>query len=164
MTTATQQHVGPPAPALDGQPGRWTSEEFHRAHELGLFRPEERLELVHGRICVCATQGQPRRWTREEYYRAADLCLFLPEERLELIKGEIIRKVTVQKRPRALAISISARVLQTAFGPALHVSQQSPLRVSEESEPKPEGGSLRGSRMPGILDREPAGTRSGGLP
>jgi Uma2 family endonuclease len=32
------------------RPRRWTREEYYRAAELGLFRPEERLELLDGEI------------------------------------------------------------------------------------------------------------------
>jgi Uma2 family endonuclease len=40
-----------PAPSQQGiRPRRWTREEYYRAAELGLFRPEERLELLDGEI------------------------------------------------------------------------------------------------------------------
>ena len=39
------------APSMEGVKDReWTSEEFHRAFAVGLFRPEERLELLDGEI------------------------------------------------------------------------------------------------------------------
>jgi Uma2 family endonuclease len=38
---------------------RWTREEYHRAGELGLFRPEERLELLDGEIIEKMTQNSP---------------------------------------------------------------------------------------------------------
>jgi Uma2 family endonuclease len=37
----------------------WTREEFHRAADLGLFRPEERLELLDGEIIDKMTQNTP---------------------------------------------------------------------------------------------------------
>jgi Uma2 family endonuclease len=37
---------------------RWTREEYHRAAELGLFRPEERLELLDGEILDKMTQKE----------------------------------------------------------------------------------------------------------
>jgi Uma2 family endonuclease len=37
----------------------WTREEFHRAANLGLFGPEERLELIGGRIFKKMTQNPP---------------------------------------------------------------------------------------------------------
>lgn len=146
MTTASQTPFSPPSVEQeDGLPRLWSCDEFHRGHDLGLFRPEERLELVRGQIYYRDQPGRPRRWTREEYYRAADLGLFDAGERLELIEGEIIRKVTVQKRPHALAISIGARVLQEAFGPTAYVSHQSPIHVSDQSEPEPDLAVIAGT-------------------
>src|SRR5437879_5714165 len=40
-------------------PRRWTRKEFCRAAELGLFRPEERLELVDGEIIQKMAPGGP---------------------------------------------------------------------------------------------------------
>jgi Uma2 family endonuclease len=40
-------------------PRRWTREEYHRAADLGLFRPEERLELLDGEIIARMTQNEP---------------------------------------------------------------------------------------------------------
>ena len=49
-TIATRPFLSP-APTDEGvRPRRWTREEYYRAAELGLFRPEERLELLDGEI------------------------------------------------------------------------------------------------------------------
>src|SRR5205823_6441463 len=40
-------------------PRRWTREEYYRAAELGLFRPDERLELIRGEIIVLSPQKPP---------------------------------------------------------------------------------------------------------
>jgi hypothetical protein len=49
-----------PAPPDKGiSPRRWTREEYYRAAELGLFRPEERLELLDGEIIRKMTQKPP---------------------------------------------------------------------------------------------------------
>src|SRR6476659_2852632 len=57
MTTATapqrprvSQEPRPAPPDRGVRPRRWTREEYHRAAELGLFRPGERLELLDGEI------------------------------------------------------------------------------------------------------------------
>jgi Uma2 family endonuclease len=48
----------PPAPPDAGvRPRPWTRQEFHRAAEMGLFGPEERLELLDGEIIQKMTQG-----------------------------------------------------------------------------------------------------------
>lgn len=44
---------------LGGRPRRWTREEYYRAAELGLFRPDERLELLEGEIIQKMTQNPP---------------------------------------------------------------------------------------------------------
>jgi Uma2 family endonuclease len=41
-----------------GHPRRWTRKEYHRAAELGLFRPDERLELIRGEIIVVSPQKE----------------------------------------------------------------------------------------------------------
>lgn len=38
---------------------RWTREEYYRAHALGLFGPEEKLELIRGEIVEKMPQGTP---------------------------------------------------------------------------------------------------------
>jgi Uma2 family endonuclease len=55
-TTATA-----PAPAADWSIPRrhWTREEFHRASDLGVFRPGERLELIAGELVEKMTQNRP---------------------------------------------------------------------------------------------------------
>src|ERR1051326_3520683 len=42
---------------LEPQPRKWTVAEFERAIDLGLFRPEERLELIDGEIVRKVTQN-----------------------------------------------------------------------------------------------------------
>lgn len=38
---------------------RWTVDEYHRAGEAGVFRPDERLELVDGKILSMSPQNPP---------------------------------------------------------------------------------------------------------
>jgi Uma2 family endonuclease len=45
--------------AIQPPPRRWTVEEFHRAGEAGVFRPDERLELVDGEIRCMSPQNPP---------------------------------------------------------------------------------------------------------
>jgi Uma2 family endonuclease len=144
VTTAHGSTAGP-IREWDARARRWTSEEFHRACALGLFRTDERLELVRGVIFVRDPERRPRRWTRDEYYRAADLGILRPDERLELIDGEIIEKMSPQKRPHAIAITVGASILQTAFGFNCYISQQLPLRISDGSEPEPDLAVITGA-------------------
>ena len=38
---------------------RWTVAEYHRAAEMGIFGPEERLELINGEIIRMSPQNGP---------------------------------------------------------------------------------------------------------
>jgi Uma2 family endonuclease len=80
---------------------------------------------------------RPRRWTRDEYYRAWEAGIFGPEERLELLDGEILQRMGPQP-PHATAVSKTAHVLATAFGPGCYARQQSPITLHDQSEPEPD--------------------------
>src|SRR5437660_9775379 len=43
-------HAALPIPPDGVRPRRWTRAEYHRAADLGLFQPDERLELLDGEI------------------------------------------------------------------------------------------------------------------
>jgi Uma2 family endonuclease len=77
-----------------------------------------------------------KRWTTGEYYRIAEVGL-LDAERSELIEGEIFMMSPLGGR-HAQAVSLLLRSLQTAFGSDCHVRVQSPLHLSEYSEPEPD--------------------------
>ena len=67
--------------------------EYYRMGEVGIFHPEERLELIDGVImlrCPPAPLPEPRKFTVAEYYRLAEAGILAPDERVELIDGEII--------------------------------------------------------------------------
>jgi Uma2 family endonuclease len=57
--TATRPGRLPAPPDRGIGPRRWTREEYHRAADAGLFRPEERLELLDGEIIARMTQNEP---------------------------------------------------------------------------------------------------------
>lgn len=56
---ATRPRPAPSPPDTGVRPRRWTRQEFHRATELGLFGPEERLELLDGEVLAKMTQNAP---------------------------------------------------------------------------------------------------------
>src|SRR5437899_11230639 len=58
-TPAVHPQPAPEPPVEDIRPRRWTRREYHRAAELGLFRPEERLELLDGEIIQKMAPGGP---------------------------------------------------------------------------------------------------------
>jgi Uma2 family endonuclease len=45
--------------AVEPTPRGWTVEEYHRAADAGVFRPEERLELIEGEIFRMSPQNKP---------------------------------------------------------------------------------------------------------
>jgi Uma2 family endonuclease len=57
--TRPEARVLPAPPDTGICPRRWTRAEYYRAAELGLFRPEERLELLDGEILRKMTQKPP---------------------------------------------------------------------------------------------------------
>src|SRR5438445_8736808 len=66
MTTATapqrpriSREQAPAPPDRGVRSRRWTRKEYYRAAELGLFRPDERLELLDGEIVRKMTQKPP---------------------------------------------------------------------------------------------------------
>jgi Uma2 family endonuclease len=60
MSTTVTPTGRKPAPLKEGpRPRRWTREEFYRAAEHGVFRPDERLELLDGEIFTRMTQNPP---------------------------------------------------------------------------------------------------------
>lgn len=57
--TATRSPSTPPPPDKGIRRRLWTREEYHRAADLGLLRPEERLELLDGEIIQKMAPGGP---------------------------------------------------------------------------------------------------------
>ncbi|MGH2355070.1 MAG: Uma2 family endonuclease [Chloroflexota bacterium] len=66
-------------------------------------------------------------------------------DRVELIEGELLEK-PVQNSPHATSLGLVQDVLPQIFGPGFHVRTQSPLALSEYSEPEPDLAVVRGSR------------------
>ena len=56
VSVPIQEYEAPDGPP---RPRRWTREEYYRAAELGLFRPDERLELIRGEIVEKMPQNPP---------------------------------------------------------------------------------------------------------
>ena len=76
------------------------------------------------------------RWTREEYERMGSQGYFAPDARVELIDG-IVYDMSPQKGPHASAVHRGLRCLQSAF-PGQYIRIQSPLALSDDSEPEPD--------------------------
>ncbi len=83
------------------------------------------------------SQPAPRRFTVREYHRMAEVGILEPRERVELLEGEIVAMSPAGSR-HAACVSRLAAILQAAVGGTAIVRVQSPLRLSDVSEPEPD--------------------------
>ncbi len=129
--------VPPPAAEyfLDARERRWTPAEFRRMVRVGIFAPNEPVELVNGHVYE---HGLPCLWTRDEYYRLGDREVFRPDERTELLDGRIIRKVTMNP-PHGMGVFRCAEALRRIIGPGLFAFSQRPVNLSTRNDPEPDG-------------------------
>ena len=72
-----------------------------------------------------------------EYYRMAEAGVLGPDERVELIEGEIVAMVPIGSGHGGTVTGLNNRLVIAAAGRAL-VTVQSPLRLSDRSEPEPD--------------------------
>jgi Uma2 family endonuclease len=80
---------------------------------------------------------QRHRLTVDEYYRMAEAGVLAPDARVELIEGEIIDMAPQKSRHASVVNELSTR-LHEAVGRRAVVTCQTPLRLSERSEPEPD--------------------------
>ncbi|MCW3059559.1 MAG: hypothetical protein JWQ02_1380 [Capsulimonas sp.] len=85
-----------------------------------------------------ANAPAPHRWTREDYYRLGDLGFFPPDARVELIDGEIIETMSPQKTPHTVTLHTTVQALRSAFGVSSYIREQSPMTLTDDSEPEPD--------------------------
>lgn len=83
-----------------------------------------------------------KRWTTDEYHRLGELGL-LDDGRSELIEGEIYM-MSPQGGKHAQVVSKLRRALQLAYGLENDVRVQSPLHLSDTSEPEPDVSVISG--------------------
>lgn len=77
------------------------------------------------------------RITVHEYYRMGELGLFAPEARTELIEGEIIDVAPPGSRHSSVVAALNELLLPAVRGAAI-LLVQSPVRLSDLSEPQPD--------------------------
>lgn len=87
-------------------------------------------------------EPQLKLWTREEYYRLAEGGYF-DDQNVQLIEGEII-EMPPQKHAHALAVSLMAKFVRSAFGTGYWVREEKPLRLEPDSEPEPDVAVVEG--------------------
>lgn len=82
-------------------------------------------------------QYEKRFFNAAEYYRMAEAGVLSPDDRVELIEGEIVRMSPVGSRHAACVRRLDA-LLNREAGHVAQVSVQSPIRLSDFSEPQPD--------------------------
>ncbi len=80
---------------------------------------------------------QRHRLTVDEYYRMAEAGVLAPDARVELIEGEIVDKAPMKSRHAGVIARLNG-LLNRAVGEAAVVTCQTPLRLSDRSEPEPD--------------------------
>lgn len=80
---------------------------------------------------------KPRRFTVEEYYRMAEAGILEPEERLELLDGVIYVMSPIGSR-HASNVHRLGFLLGRQLGDRAQVRFQSPIRLTDDSEPEPD--------------------------
>src|SRR5262249_31049856 len=83
------------------------------------------------------TSPRTRRLTRYEYERLVETGFFRPDEAVELIAGQLL-VAEPQGGPHAVAVSLAADALRSAFGPGWVVREEKPIAPDDESEPEPD--------------------------
>ena len=121
-------------------PRKFNVTEYYRMGEVGIFHPEERLELIEGVIMLKAPPAitpSPRKFTVDEYFGMAEAGILQPEERVELIEGEIIVVPPIGDL-HAMEVRQATRVLYGSVADSLIVSVQNPVRLDASFEPQPD--------------------------
>ena len=83
------------------------------------------------------TEVTKKLFTVDEYYRMADAGILTEDDRVELIDGEIIEMSPIGNRHQA-CVNRANTFFTEAFGRTAIVSNQSPLRLSNYTEPLPD--------------------------
>jgi Uma2 family endonuclease len=80
---------------------------------------------------------EPRRFNVTEYYRMLQAGILKPDDRVELIEGEVIKMSPIGSRHAACLRRLDD-LLRSKMRPGVTVSVQSPVRLSDFSEPEPD--------------------------
>jgi Uma2 family endonuclease len=140
---------------------RCSVEKYHEMVRWGIFRPEDRLEMLEGLIVQKHHPPDgPRlllwRCSVEQYHEMTRRGILAPEDRVELLKGLIVQKMTKYPLHRTVAYRL-VKVLERSIPRGFYVGAQDPVTLST-SEPEPDAAVIRGNsddysnRHPGPAD------------
>jgi Uma2 family endonuclease len=93
---------------------------------------------------VAATR---RRFTRAEYYRMAEVGILGRHDRVELIDGEIVQMFPIGRRHTAFVVNLTQLLVVRLASHAL-VFVQSPIVLTEDTEPQPDLAVVRRRAVP----------------
>jgi Uma2 family endonuclease len=88
-----------------------------------------------------------RLFTRDEYHRMGEAGILRPTDRVELIRGEIVMMSPIGKRHVAFVDNLTQLLVLRLAGRAI-ISVQSPVALSDDSEPEPDLKVLRRRPVP----------------
>lgn len=86
---------------------------------------------------AASIQVLKRRFTVEEYYKMAEAGILSEDDRVELLDGEIVEMTPIGSS-HAATVDRLTRLFSRLVGEAAFVRVQSPIRLSEHSEPQPD--------------------------
>jgi Uma2 family endonuclease len=87
-------------------------------------------------------EKQLRHFTVEEYYKMAEGGVFHPDERVELLGGEV-RYMSPVNANHIITVRRLNQILSRIFGDVYDIDIQSPLALTEDSEPEPDAMVIR---------------------
>ncbi len=88
------------------------------------------------------TQTDRRLFSVSDYHKMAQAGVFAPDERVELLEGELRRMSPVGGKHIRIVANLT-RALVHALSPQYDILVQSPIRLSDYSEPQPDAAVIR---------------------
>lgn len=94
-----------------------------------------------------------KQFTTAEYHRMIEAGILTEDDRLELLEGEIIKMAAIGPR-HAMCVNTLAALLITKLKKSVIVGIQSPIELSDSSEPEPDISIVR-KRADRYADKHP---------